>query len=82
MQWVAPFATRLDLDTLEDLVEGAGGFVTDRWMFLSTSHSLFVLLSVFVHVFPFLQQNPVVSFRVVVVATAKAEFVTPSGHES
>eukprot|EP00903_Cladosiphon_okamuranus_P017392 g16020.t2 len=29
-QWTAPFATRLDLDTLEDLVEGAGGFVTDR----------------------------------------------------
>eukprot|EP00752_Nemacystus_decipiens_P007697 g6880.t1 len=30
LQWTAPFATRLDLDTLEDLVEGAGGFVTDR----------------------------------------------------
>ena len=29
-QWTAPFATRLDLDILEDLVEGAGGFVTDR----------------------------------------------------
>ncbi|CAM9641451.1 unnamed protein product, partial [Pylaiella littoralis] len=29
-QWAAPFATRLDLDTLEDLVEGAGGFVSDR----------------------------------------------------
>lgn len=30
LQWTAPFATRLDVDTLEDLVEGAGGFVTDR----------------------------------------------------
>lgn len=29
-RWSAPFATRLDVDTLEDLVEGAGGFVTDR----------------------------------------------------
>ncbi|CAM9135722.1 unnamed protein product [Ectocarpus sp. 12 AP-2014] len=29
-QWTAPFAARLDVDTLEDLVEGAGGFVTDR----------------------------------------------------
>ncbi|CAM9355835.1 unnamed protein product [Ectocarpus fasciculatus] len=29
-QWSAPFAARLDVDTLEDLVEGAGGFVTDR----------------------------------------------------
>lgn len=36
-QWVAPFATRLDLDTLEDLVEGAGGFVTDRCDALSPS---------------------------------------------
>lgn len=29
-RWTTPFATRLDVDTLEDLVEGAGGFITDR----------------------------------------------------
>lgn len=29
-RWSAPFATRLDVDTLEDLVEGGGGFITDR----------------------------------------------------
>ncbi|CAN0055726.1 unnamed protein product [Scytosiphon promiscuus] len=29
-RWTAPFATQLDVDTLEDLVEGAGEFITDR----------------------------------------------------
>lgn len=42
LRWAAPFATRLDLDTLEDLVEGAGGFITDRNVFFMTFVSYFL----------------------------------------
>lgn len=48
-KWSAPLAARLDVDTLEDLVEGSGGFVTDRCVYRKHFYPLLFCPTVFWH---------------------------------